>query len=154
MEDYEKHLKEESDKRKNHLTLKKAELFTMNRQTMLAHGYFVDVPEEQGGLVPTEEGGTKTCERCRTEYIVRGNLSEVWLCSTCAACIASGSDVRCPLHRAKCKPADITGAGKRWAPKPSECVTGHAAVYRSAHLVVRSVHTSSPSRQLKTSILG
>ena len=49
----------------------------MNRAAMAAQDFVIAVPAGPGGNIPTEEGGKKKCERCGTDFIVHGALSEV-----------------------------------------------------------------------------
>ena len=49
----------------------------MHENLMQLYDYVQEVPEGPGGNIPTEEGGTKSCERCSVLYVVHGNLSEV-----------------------------------------------------------------------------
>lgn len=80
MEEYDKHLKDVVEAEQDRLTLKKAKALTMDRESMLAHDYVIEVPDGPGGNIPTEEGGNMKCERCAADYIVHGNMTEVFIC--------------------------------------------------------------------------
>ena len=77
LEDYEKWLKDMADEERSRLTVERSVRLTLDRESAEAHGYILEVPEGTGGSIPTEEGGSKKCERCGIEYVVHGNLSEV-----------------------------------------------------------------------------
>lgn len=77
MEEYDKHLKDLAEAEHDRLTVAKAKALTMDRETMLAHEYVVEIPDGPGGNMPTEEGGAMKCERCAADYIVHGNMTEV-----------------------------------------------------------------------------
>lgn len=76
MEDYDKYAKDTLEAHRDRLTVRKAKALTMDRETLLAYDYVVDIPEGPGGNIPTEEGGNMKCERCAADYIVHGNMSE------------------------------------------------------------------------------
>jgi hypothetical protein len=110
MEEYDKHLKELSEQDKNRLTVAKAKQLIMDRASMIAHDYVVDVPAEEGGTIPTEEGGHKKCERCNADYIVHGNMTEVRFRVPFCQLPITLSDSHCRRRR---RPAFITGVGWR-----------------------------------------
>lgn len=85
MEDWDARNKLLEEEERLRLTAAKAKALVASPKVLLAHDYILDVPPGEGGLIPTEEGGSKTCDRCGADYIVHGNLSDVRLYTTEAA---------------------------------------------------------------------
>lgn len=109
MEDYEKYLKDLEEADRTRLTVEKAHQLTMDREALIAYDYVVDMPEGVGGHMPTEEGGVKKCEKCSTEYIVHGNMTEVSTSCTERVSLA----LTRILHRQKRLHVCIIGAARR-----------------------------------------
>lgn len=77
LEQYDKRMKELELLQKTRLTTSKALQLTMDEDMLKAYDYFTEVPPEEGGVIPTEEGRRKVCDRCNTTYTVTGWLSKV-----------------------------------------------------------------------------
>lgn len=69
-------LAQESEAR-NKLSVQKVAQLAMTGEDMVSYDYVIEIPDGFGGSIPTEEGGSRTCDRCATQYIVHGNLNEV-----------------------------------------------------------------------------
>ncbi|BGP40379.1 RNA exonuclease 3 [Rhodotorula kratochvilovae] len=65
-----------ADEEKGRLTRKRVAKFVHAKEKLKQFDYVVDMPAGQGGDRPTEEGNMRTCDRCKNEFTVRGELSE------------------------------------------------------------------------------
>lgn len=53
--------------------------FVHDEETLKRYGYLLKVPNGEGGDIPNEVGQTKSCDRCKLEFVVKNDLSQVSL---------------------------------------------------------------------------
>ena len=107
LENWDQYKKEREDEERSRLTIPKVEQLAMDEEAMRAHDYVLQMPDGLGGNIPTEEGGTKLCERCSAAYVVHGNLGEVSM----MYCTSIDLDEICSLRRSKAGYVSIIGEG-------------------------------------------
>ncbi|GAA5961196.1 hypothetical protein JCM3765_001261 [Sporobolomyces pararoseus] len=76
MEEYDSKVKEREEKEKGKLTRDRVEGFVHDEETLKKFGYLLEVPEGEGGVIPNEVGQTKSCDRCKSEFVVKNDLSQ------------------------------------------------------------------------------
>lgn len=79
MEDELERAKRREEEEKGRLTREKVERFVASKEVLAKFDYVVAVPEGEGGDRQTEEGNVRKCDRCGTEFVVKGELEEVSL---------------------------------------------------------------------------
>lgn len=79
MEEYDSKVKEREEKEKGKLTRDRVEGFVHDEETLKRYGYLLKVPNGEGGDIPNEVGQTKSCDRCKLEFVVKNDLSQVSL---------------------------------------------------------------------------
>ncbi|KZT50653.1 hypothetical protein CALCODRAFT_422460, partial [Calocera cornea HHB12733] len=62
------------------VTASDIEAAVMTKEEMTTWEYVVDAPQEPGGNRVTDDGLTKTCERCRTDFVVQGEGFDTTAC--------------------------------------------------------------------------
>ncbi|GAA5875693.1 hypothetical protein JCM3774_002583 [Rhodotorula dairenensis] len=65
-----------AEEEKGRLTRKRVEAFVHRPDVLARFDYVVSVPDGPGGDKPSEEGNTRTCERCKREYTVSSQPSQ------------------------------------------------------------------------------
>lgn len=74
---YAERVKQLAEKEKGKLTREKVAKFIASRETLLVYDYVIEVPGDVGGSRPDEEGKVAKCDRCGTEWLVKGELDDV-----------------------------------------------------------------------------
>lgn len=70
-------LKAAEEFEKGRLTTERVRKFVSKKEILENYDYMIEVPPGRGGEEPTEEGNVRKCDRCGTEWGVRGNLTPV-----------------------------------------------------------------------------
>jgi RNA exonuclease 1 len=77
LEDEAEKLAKLAEEEKGRLTRKRVEKFVHDAEKLRVFDYMLEVPEGLGGDKETEVGGVRTCDRCKKEFLVKADLSEV-----------------------------------------------------------------------------
>ncbi|GAA6047389.1 hypothetical protein JCM3770_001280 [Rhodotorula araucariae] len=76
LEDEAERLARAAEEEKGRLTRKRVAKFVHSKDKLKEFDYVVELPAGTGGDRPTEEGNMRTCDRCKTDFTVRGELGE------------------------------------------------------------------------------
>ncbi|GAA5978000.1 hypothetical protein JCM11641_004354 [Rhodosporidiobolus odoratus] len=64
----------QAEEAKGRLTGERVSRFMHDREVLSRFGYLLEVPSGKGGERVTEEGNVKACDRCKRDYVVKGEL--------------------------------------------------------------------------------
>ncbi|GAA6032601.1 hypothetical protein JCM8097_004835 [Rhodosporidiobolus ruineniae] len=67
---------EKAEELEGRLTRARVAKFVASKEKLRSFDYMLEVPSGAGGDKVTEEGNVRVCDRCKKEFVVRGDLSE------------------------------------------------------------------------------
>lgn len=77
LEDEAEKLAKQVQEEKGRLTRKRVEKYVHDEEKLRIFDYMLEVPEGPGGDKETEVGSSRSCDRCKKDFIVKADLEEV-----------------------------------------------------------------------------
>ncbi|GAA6021902.1 hypothetical protein JCM11491_004786 [Sporobolomyces phaffii] len=75
MDDFDRHARERAEREQGRLTRARVQGFVHDRATLDKFGYLLEVPAGRGGDIPNEVGQKRECDRCKSEFVVKDDLT-------------------------------------------------------------------------------